>query len=641
MPKKKLMKLIERLRATARRAGARAVSRRVLIIIACASAGYLALANALLLFKPIRGLVSQGPDSELSYEAAYSLWPGRVHFEDLELVIQDYNVQFAVRAQAGSVDVSLHELFFKRFHAVAVTLEGLSFRFRHKLSAVGGGRGRVAAYPPITGYSDPPLYDGPKPSPGPGQQGEAWAVELEHIRAELAEIWVQEYRYLGGGAIEGGFELAPGRGFEVFSSRVKLAGGELTVGGHVVAERVALQVVGGVEHTPTDRPALAMLESASGALELDSSSVDTSTLNIFLGPQQPLRVAGRADLELELRVSKGRLSPESRGGLRLRDMTVSAPYGRVSGTAAVDLALLTDDTLQIVATSPELRLDNDSGHKAPSLKEPSLLLRLGPIHPASPVHLRQATLELPQVDVPSLGWLNPLLPQDGAPLRVGGRLEGSASFGLSPPSGPRVSVRSRLVGGEIEQAALRAALSGHLEVELEPQSADNSTSEGRVDVELDGVRVAAVEGERGEPFRLALRAHDVRMGLHPEPRVSGTVGARAAPADSLLGLVLGSSLLEDLAASVLDLDRLEATAQLDIDRRSTRLELSRAESGVLEGRGFWRSSSQGPSRGAFLVQSELANVGLVLRGSDTRTDLFVADDWLSRRDAGDSKRPPD
>ena len=85
-------------------------------------------------------------------------------------------MQFAIHVDAGSVDVSLHELLFKRFHAVALRLNGLSFRLRHKVHAVADKRARVEAYPPIPGYPDPPVYTGPKPPSKAGDEDRLWRI---------------------------------------------------------------------------------------------------------------------------------------------------------------------------------------------------------------------------------------------------------------------------------------------------------------------------------------------------------------------------------------------------------------------------------------------------------------------------------
>ena len=90
--------------------------------------------------------------------------------------------------------------------------------------------------------------------------------------------------------------------------------------------------------------------------------------------------------------------------------------------------------------------------------------------------------------------------------------------------------------------------------------------------------------------------------------------------------------------SILDLDRLDAKTQLVFDERFVSLTLARAESGALAGKGFWQRSGRGKGKGAFLLTTKVANLGLSLDGSAVETDLFAPDDWLSQRQDGPNKK---
>jgi hypothetical protein len=170
-------------------------------------------------------------------------------------------------------------------------------------------------------------------------------------------------------------------------------------------------------------------------------------------------------------------------------------------------------------------------------------------------------------------------------------------------------------------------LAGHVDVAIEPTHSDNA-SVGRVDVDLDGVELVN-GGKRTAPFRAALRTTDLRVVTHPALQLSGHLQADATPADSLLSLWL-SPLLKGLAASVLELKRLDANAEFSIGKGAATVELSRARSGALNGKGYWQQPAQGESQGAFLITTKVANAGLTVTGSETETTLFVSDDWLPR-----------
>ena len=219
--------VVKRLQNFARAPATRAVVVRVSAIVLALTAGYLLAANLLLQTRLLRHLVSSGSDVQLEYDSAYSLWPGRAHFTGLMLRVEDHNVQFALSA-SGVVDVSLHELVLRRFRAVRLTTTDTTFRMRHKLHSVEPKNAlRVAAYPPIKGFQDPPLYSGPKSPPIPDAEYDLWSVALENVHADLSEIWVLEYRYLGNAHADGSFQLAPARWFQVQPSSLRLDRGTL------------------------------------------------------------------------------------------------------------------------------------------------------------------------------------------------------------------------------------------------------------------------------------------------------------------------------------------------------------------------------------------------------------------------------
>jgi len=620
-------RFVTRFASRLKRPNVRAVALRVVAVVVVITAVYLALANILLQTGIVRNLVSSGPDCELEYESAYSLWPGRARFKGLELSAQDYNVQFALRVESGVVDVSLHELVLKRFRAVSLRAEGISFRFRHKLSAVGDdNRLRVAAYPPIEGYPDPPLYPGPKPPSDPEAIRRLWQVAIEDIDATLSELWMQEYRYVGPATVRGGFRLAPARSFQVDASSVAFEHGEVTLGDRVVTRDLAMNVSGQVDHTDTTADTGAgMFKTFSLRLDLQVLRADASIGDVYLGPDAAPRVVGHAALQANVSLTAGRLEPTSRATIELAEVSVSTPHGRVIGDVSASLNVLPPETLELVTTSSALRFENESGHKAPTVEAARFELRLAGTDLTQPATLTDAVLKLPKLSVPSLGWSNPLLQDAG--VEVGGRLDGEATLGFMPSAGPSAHVRLRLLGGDVQRRDFRAAFAGHISVDVKPEGADDSASTGSVAVELDGIKVGHVP-DQTKPFTAAVRTTDLKIALRPEPRVSGTVAVHAAPADPLLSLVLGSSVLVDLAAGALDLERLDASAKMSVSLASTRLELSQAESGALKGRGYWQRPAVGESSGAFLVTSSVANVGLILRGSETETALFVPDDWL-------------
>jgi hypothetical protein len=292
--------------------------------------------------------------------------------------------------------------------------------------------------------------------------------------------------------------------------------------------------------------------------------------------------------------------------------------------------------------SPELSFENDSGHKPPISRGSRLLVRAHGADLVVVPELDRVELQLPDLQVPSLGVLNRRLTRARVPLSLGGRVDGEANVVWQEKQAALVGARLRLVGGVVEMQDVLATLAGHLDVSVEPAGAEatpgTAASGGQVVVELDAVQLARGR-ERTPPLRASLRTTDLRIELSPRPLLRGALQVHALPAYPLLSLVLGSPVLRGLATDALDLERLDARVSFLLSENAMQIELSHAQSGELAGRGHWQSPAQGQSSGAFLLSSPLANVGLSLRGPETSTSLFVANDWLLPN-AKKSERPP-
>jgi hypothetical protein len=615
--------------APTRRFEASRLVRFVLFLVAGLAVLYLVAANIVLRTRLLRDLVSRGDDVELDYASAYSVWPGLVHVRGLALEVQDYQNEFSVAADSGMLKICLHDLLFRRFHASNVALTGLAFRFRQKVEPRDGMRPYVTAFPPIAGFADPPVLSGEEPPPVPDAEYDLWQIAIDKVDAELRELWMLEYRYLGLGSVHGGFRLLPGRQFAVYPAAIHLKRGTLSVGDEVAAGRLELELEGHVEATDVRQvEGAALAERMTGRLRANIEEIELGVLDARGGKDRKWQVEGRGRLDMNASMTRGRLDEGSSAELDVPKFVLRAPFGKLAGDTSSTLRAGRGGHVEWATTSPRFSLANSSPYPGPVLGTPRLALTLYSETLGHAPKLRGVDLDVPSLVVPSLGWAERWVKRSGIPIRVGGRMEGRAHFSSAAGRGPAANVRLRLADAELSTERVHASLGGRVTAELEPLDGDRPSSRGRIDIELDGVEVERIR-ERSKPFRAVLRLPDLRLALEPEPVLSSGVEAFATPADSLISLALGSPMLEDLAADLFSLKRLEAQARVNLSSRSLRVELARAESGTLTGQGFWQRPAAGDARGAFLISSKVANVGISLIGSDTTTAWFVSDDWLS------------
>jgi hypothetical protein len=613
--------------------------RAVLILVAAFAVIYLVAANVFLRTRMLRDLVSEGDDVELEYASAYSVWPGLVHVRGLALEVQDYQIQLAIAVDSGVVAVSLHDLLWRRFRATHAALSGLSFRLRMKAEPRDGMRAYVGAFPPIPGFPDPPVLAGEEPPPVPDAEYDLWQVAIDEVDAELRELWILEYRYLGLGAVHGGFRLQPARHFAVYPASVELKRGTLSVGDEVAAKRLELRLDGHIDATDVRQVrGAALAEQMTGSLHANIDELELGVLDARGEGKRKLRVDARGHLGVAASMTRGRLDEGSSAELDVPEFVLRGPFGKLAGAVSSKLQARGGGRVEWVTTSPRFALTNSSPHRGPVIGTPRLALTLHVETLGHAPSWRGMELDVPSLVVPSLGWAERWVKRSGVPIRIAGRMEGRARFSSAPGRGPAARVHLRLADAELSSERVRAALGGSVDAELEPMDGDRPISRGRIDIELDGVEVERIR-ERSKPFRAALRLPDLKLALEPEPTLSAGIEAFATPADSLLSLALGSPMLEDLAADVFSLKQLEAQARINLSPASLRVELARAESGSLEAQGFWQRPAVGDARGAFLISSKVANVGISLIGSDASTAWFVSDDWLSSHRPGAPPRP--
>jgi hypothetical protein len=248
--------------------------------------------NLLLRTHLLRKLVNAKPEEFVVDYRGPSCWlPGRLSFDSLDLRSRDRNIEFEAALEGVTLRVSLADLMRRRFHATRLRARNLAFRLRERLAPAEATPARLARYPRIAGYADPPLLPTmpapPEPAEGP------WRVVIDDLEiAGVEEIWIDSWRWNGKGSVAGAFELLPGREARVGPARLEVAGGTLRYGDSKVAERTlgavwcdfprfdsrtrpgndVWKILSGGSTLEADLGSLAFLSSDSGDLRLSGGA---------------------------------------------------------------------------------------------------------------------------------------------------------------------------------------------------------------------------------------------------------------------------------------------------------------------------------------------------------------------------------
>jgi hypothetical protein len=298
--------------------------RAVLRVAGFAALGFLCLVgatNVVLRSDWLSGKINSDPATLfVTYTGARSLLPGRLRFDTLVLRSRDSNIEWEARLEGALVRVRLSDLLRRRFRAVSVRADALSFRLRERLERPEATPARLSRYPPIAGFGEPPLRDPPAP---PAPPGDPWRVVVDDLRVGLVrEIWIDSWRWTGEARVTGGFFLRPGIEAEVFPSELAVGQGTLHWGEGTVSRETIGSVRAALPRFDTQAyPGNEVWKIMSGAASL------RSTLDglVFLAPAGggPRLAPGGAGTSRARVVLQG-----GRGSARL-DMAASAVVVRL------------------------------------------------------------------------------------------------------------------------------------------------------------------------------------------------------------------------------------------------------------------------------------------------------------------------
>jgi hypothetical protein len=599
------------------------ILRRVALVLVALELAYLAVANFVLRTQWIQQAVSDADGFHLELGSAYSLWPGRVHVEDFRLRVEDYNVQFEVKLGQANLDIALSELLRKRFHVTRLDATGTRFRMRHKLIVVGDDAERVAAYPPIAGFADPPYYVGVRPPPVSDADYDLWEVRIENVTARADELWVMEYRFTGEATARGSFVVRPARWVQVLPAELVLERGTLRLGEHRAAEQVRGRVsceVPDMQVQATD--GVQVFREISSRVELRLTGGELTFLQAYLARRGSARYAGQGDWHIDVRLQKGVLQPGTRMALLAAPLVIRHDFATVSGDAMVSLtgpSRAAPNTLNLSVNAPSLQASRRRSTSAtpPSLRGLRGQLALHGADLTGELRVGAGQLTVQDLRVPELAWL------DSAATKLGGKL--SAQLELRRDQAGLLSGRAGLSASDARVSRGTFAASGQLQAELalapsEPEDLELSK------LDLEASQLALRSGDkRSHPVAARITGSGWRVAARGSPAARGPLRLRLSSTEALLPLFVDSALRE-VSSAALDLKALNGRADLELTPERLKLTRIEAESGRLKLRGHVEQRAE-PS-GALLLSSGPLNVGVTLRDGDAELSPFVADDWL-------------
>jgi hypothetical protein len=623
----------QRTLVTLRRAAAHVGSRsigivllRVAAVLFCLQLAYLAIGNVVLRSGVIKTQVERAEGFHLDYSGAYTLWPGHVHLRDFSLRFEDYNVQFEIALESAELDVSLTELAFKKFHVTKLDAQDSRFRFRHKLIVVGDDAERVAAYPPIRGFADPPYYHGVRPPPIADEDYDLWEVRVEHVTARVSELWVMEHRFVGEGVARGSFVVRPSRWVQVEPAELLLERGRMTLGQHVVAEEVRGRIRCSVPDMQVQKSeGRQVLREISSSIRLELARGHLDFLQAYLARLGAASYSGQARWLIDTNVQRGVVQHGSHIELTAAPARMHYRGLQLEGDMSALLernALLSPDRLRLTWQAPRLEASREQSREAAPFAEGltgEQLLSAVQLH--GEMALGASKLSVRRIEAPSLGWFD--VPQT----KLAGALHAGFSLQRSESGAMSGQARLELNGGRLTRPGFGAQ--ADLTCALGATRASEVSSPWRFErLNLAASHAQLRNGQKqSELFAARLDGSGMLLTLSPQPSVQGNLKLHVSSTEALLPLVVGAA-TQDVGTALIDLGALDARARLQVEAGGIDVTGIDARDGQLRMRGNVSKRGKHPS-GAVLVSAGPLNVGVSFERGTTDVSPLVGDDWLA------------
>lgn len=392
-------------------------------------------------------LANRQPDKfQADWSSAYSVWPGRVHFRNLELRGRNRKQLWSASLASGQADLIWAELFAREVRLEDLHGEGFRFRIRPRTDLPADApeepeepeeapdlrSSASPALPPIEGFEG--MADPPRSRKKP------WSILIEDFAFEdVQEIWVERFRYLAktpGGRFEGSLVLRLRRSVELPKLLLELAPGQVEVEGHQLVQLETGRLEGKLLPLLTRRtPLLEFSRYLEANLDLVAPDSDLSALDYYLRGS-PVALSGRGRLETHLALEQGRVLIGSRLAVTEADLQLGylTYWGRGRGAvqAAVEAtAGSADGTARLLARLDAFELGVvgiDKAHLRGTGLE--ITAETTNLDLADPRPVLRGEVTLPATEIPDFSVYNQLWPESFPLELLGGRaqIESRLSF---------------------------------------------------------------------------------------------------------------------------------------------------------------------------------------------------------------------
>jgi adhesin HecA-like repeat protein len=624
---------------------ARRSIRRVLLALLAAAAlleaVYVGAGVYLVRSGQVERWINKRPEKlRVSFDSAFTIVPGVVHFRNLRIVQQGRGSQLEGVVDRGWGIVDLAELPLRRIHVVGLRAEGVAFRLRKRPRTPEEAQAPVPAeVAPIEGVPWEP-YSGPLP--GPRRAATGWTVvftrtRLEHVR----EVWIHVRRLKGSGTVTASVTVGRDRRVSIRAVDARFDDASLDVADRPAFSSLQFHLRGNMRtFDPKQTKGLALLGLVRADLDVTGRIPSAADLlDYYLRGAPWVRCSGgEALLSAHLGLAGGRLAPG--GVVELAPTDLRASFG---GFAAQGRASTRLDVLD-AAAGPEARLtvafESYGLLRSETATEPVLRgrgLRIDALSPASlqilPPQDFAGRIDLGQAELPELGFVNELLP-GGAGVRVkegSARVEGA--FDVSD-SGRSCTGSMRVTGGRLVFDAGGVRTAGSFTFSLAVPRGDLIASSFGVDgtrLDLEHFSFAVGGGRVSAPdWSGRIAFPEAALDMSQALTLEGQVELRTSDTRPLVAFLSADKPLKGWKKRLLTIGEIEGGGRFRLGGQQLAVDGFRVSGGPVEVQARARVTDKG-AFGKVLARYGVLKAGIELKGRDRALRLFRPERWYRGR----------
>lgn len=574
----------------------------------------------------------------VSFESAWTVIPGVVHFRGFRIVQQGRGSQLEGVVDRGWGVVELLELPARRIHVVGLRAQGVEFRLRRRpKTAEETAAGPPAMAPPI---ADAPWEPWSGPAPGPRKPAR-WAVVFTAARLDgVREVWIHDRHLTGPGSVSASVTVGHDKRISIGPVDARFAGARSGYGREMVYSDLAFRLRGSMDtFDPKETKGLALLPLVRADLDFEALMPSGGAiLDYYLrGAPWVSFSGGETRLTARLGVERGRVQPG--GWIELAPAELRAQFGgfTANGNAATRLEVAGTDE------EPEARLgvtfDSYGLLRNPSDTEPVMRgrgLRIDAHASASLARLPPpdftGRIELGQAEFPRLAFVNEFFP-GGAGVRVkrgSARVEGAFDV---KDGGHSCAGSMKVTGERLVFDAAGVEVTGRFALSLAVPRGDLLALDFGVDgTHLDLARFAFesrnVEGGPAD-WSGGVSFPEARLDMSGALAVEGRVEVRASDTRPLVALLSADKPLGGWKKRLLSVEEVRGGGRFRLGGHTVDVKDFRVGGGSIEIQARARVTQEG-AFGKVLARYGVLKAGIELKGRDRDLHVLRPGHWFAQ-----------